>query len=178
MQLAKLAGAHVVATAGPRSAAAVRALGADEVVDYTTDALPGGNDVLINLVPDLPASVTELAEEFVSITQPIVHPHAVRFVARNDPGQLTELVALIDKGLVDVEAVVRPLESLADLHREAERGLVRGKVVLTVEPRRLSDVGRRSDALHAQTGPARQGERAAAGAEVQALPSARDAVRE
>ncbi len=136
VQLAKVAGAHVVATASPRSAAAVRALGADEVVDYTTAALPGGNDVLINLVPDLPSSVTELAEEFVSITQPIVHPRAVQFVARNDPDQLTELVALIDKGLVDVEADVRPLESLADLHREAERGLVRGKVVLTLEARR------------------------------------------
>ncbi|WP_249345318.1 NADP-dependent oxidoreductase [Microbispora sp. H11081] len=136
VQLAKLAGAHVVATAGPRSAAAVRALGADEIVDYTTTALPGGNDVLINLVPGAPASVTELAEHVVSITRLIADPPAVHFVTRNDPGQLTELVALIDKGLVDVKADVRPLESLADVHREAERGLVRGKVVLTPEPRR------------------------------------------
>ncbi|MEV4094266.1 alcohol dehydrogenase catalytic domain-containing protein [Streptosporangium saharense] len=133
VQLAKHAGAYVVATASPRSAAAVRALGADEVVDHTTTPLPGGNDVLINLVADVPASVTELAKEFVSITRPIEHPRAVRFVARNDPGQLTELVALIDKGVVDVEADTRPLESLADLHREAEHGLVRGKVTLKVE---------------------------------------------
>ncbi|MFI6922235.1 zinc-binding dehydrogenase [Nonomuraea spiralis] len=133
VQLAKHAGAHVVATAGPRSAAAVRALGADEVVDYTAEALPGGNDVLINLVADLPASVAELAEEFVSITRPIAHPRAVQFVTRNDPAQLRELVALIDEGVVAVEVAVRPLESLADLHREAERGLVRGKVVLEME---------------------------------------------
>ncbi|NUW41469.1 NADP-dependent oxidoreductase [Nonomuraea rhodomycinica] len=133
VQLAKHAGAYVVATAGPRSAAAVRARGADEIVDYTTTPLPGGNDVLINLVAGVPASVAELAEEFVSITQPIEHPRAVRFVARNDPGQLAELVALIDKGVVDVEADARPLESLADLHRAAERGALRGKVVLTVE---------------------------------------------
>ncbi|MFF3665369.1 alcohol dehydrogenase catalytic domain-containing protein [Microtetraspora malaysiensis] len=133
VQLAKHAGAYVVATAGPRSAAAVRALGADEVVDYTSAPLPGGNDVLINLVADVPASVTRLAKEFVSITQPIEHPRAVRFVARNDPGQLAELAALIDKGVVHVTADVRPLESLADLHRAAERGLVRGKVVLNVE---------------------------------------------
>ncbi|WP_433226510.1 alcohol dehydrogenase catalytic domain-containing protein [Microtetraspora malaysiensis] len=132
VQLAKHAGAYVVATAGPRSAAAVRALGADEVVDYTSAPLPGGNDVLINLVADVPASVTRLAKEFVSITQPIEHPRAVRFVARNDPGQLAELAALIDKGVVHVTADVRPLESLADLHRAAERGLVRGKVVLKV----------------------------------------------
>ncbi|WP_228638040.1 alcohol dehydrogenase catalytic domain-containing protein [Microtetraspora sp. AC03309] len=133
VQLAKYAGAHVVATAGPRSAAAVRALGADEVVDYTSVPLPGGNDVLINLVADVPASVTRLAKEFVSITQPIEHPRAVQFVARNDPGQLAELVALIDKGVVHVNADVRPLESLADLHRAAERGLVRGKVIVEVE---------------------------------------------
>ncbi|WP_285709361.1 zinc-binding dehydrogenase [Microtetraspora sp. NBRC 16547] len=133
VQLAKHAGAHVVATASPRSAAAVRALGADEVVDYTTAPLPGGNDVLINLVADVPASVTRLAREFVSITQPIEHPRAVQFVARNNPGQLTELVALIDKGVVDVKADARPLESLADLHRAAERGLIRGKIILKVE---------------------------------------------
>lgn len=133
VQLAKHAGAHVVATASPRSADAVQALGADEIVDYTTTALPGGNDVLINLVADVPASVTELANEFVSVTQPIEHPRAVRFVARNDPGQLSELVALIDRGVVEVQADARPLESLADLHREAERGVIRGKVTLRVE---------------------------------------------
>ncbi|WP_205304364.1 alcohol dehydrogenase catalytic domain-containing protein [Nonomuraea montanisoli] len=133
VQLAKHAGAYVVATAAPRSAAAVRALGADEVVDYTTTPLPGGNDVLINLVAAVPASVTALAEEFVSISQPIEHPRAVQFVARNDPSRLTELVALIDKGVVDVTAEVRPLESLADLHRAAERGAIRGKVVVEVE---------------------------------------------
>ncbi|MEV0969646.1 hypothetical protein [Microtetraspora glauca] len=89
--------------------------------------------VLINLVADVPASVTRLAKEFVSITQPIEHPRAVQFVARNDPGQLAELVALIDKGVVHVEADVRPLESLADLHRAAERGLIRGKAIVEVE---------------------------------------------
>lgn len=133
VQLAKHAGAYVVATASPRSAAAVRALGADEVVDYTTAPLPDGNDVLINLVADVPASVTRLAEQFVSITRPIEHPRAVQFVARNDPGQLAELVALIDKGVVDVQAAARPLEDLADLHRAAERGDVRGKIIVTVE---------------------------------------------
>ncbi|MEV4474540.1 zinc-binding dehydrogenase [Nonomuraea sp. NPDC049504] len=133
VQLAKHAGAYVVATASPRSAAAVRGLGADEIVDYTAAPLPGGNDVLINLVPDVPASVTRLARAFVSITQPIAHPHAVQFVARNDVGQLSELVALIDSGAVRVEADVRPLEALADLHRDAERGRVRGKVVVTID---------------------------------------------
>ncbi|GII81419.1 NADPH:quinone reductase [Sphaerisporangium rufum] len=132
VQLAKHAGARVVATAGPRSAAAVRALGADEVVDYTTTPLPGGNDVLLNLVPGAPDAVSGLAEDVVSIAGPIDHPRAVRFVARNDPGQLAELVALIDRGVVRVEVDARPLASLAEVHRAAERGLTRGKIVLKV----------------------------------------------
>ncbi|MFI9843580.1 zinc-binding dehydrogenase [Nonomuraea sp. NPDC051941] len=36
VQLAKTAGAHVIATASPRSADRVRAAGADEVLDHTT----------------------------------------------------------------------------------------------------------------------------------------------
>ncbi len=37
VQLAKRAGAHVIATASPRSADAVRAAGADQVIDHTDD---------------------------------------------------------------------------------------------------------------------------------------------
>ncbi|MFC7589847.1 alcohol dehydrogenase catalytic domain-containing protein [Nonomuraea antimicrobica] len=40
VQFAKLASAHVTATASPRSADAVRRLGADAVVDYTAEPLP------------------------------------------------------------------------------------------------------------------------------------------
>nr|WP_162795786.1 hypothetical protein [Nonomuraea lactucae] len=44
-----------------------------------------------------------------------------------------ELAALIDKGVVEVEADARLLESLADVHRAAERGTTRGKIILKVE---------------------------------------------
>ncbi len=53
--LAKRAGVEVVATASPRSAGAVRAAGADVVVDHTTEDLlasvDGQVDVLLNLAP-------------------------------------------------------------------------------------------------------------------------------
>ncbi|MFI6906971.1 alcohol dehydrogenase catalytic domain-containing protein [Nonomuraea sp. NPDC050394] len=75
---------------------------------------------------------TVITGAFVSITRPIGHPRAVHFVARNDPGQLAELVALIDKGVVDVEVSARPLAALADLHRAAERGNIRGKVTVNM----------------------------------------------
>ena len=55
IQLAKRAGVHVIATASPRSEAAVRAAGADEVVDHTASDLLGAVstpiDVLLNLAP-------------------------------------------------------------------------------------------------------------------------------
>ncbi|MFI6813476.1 hypothetical protein ACIBG7_13740 [Nonomuraea sp. NPDC050328] len=92
-----------------------------------------GHRVLINLAHGVPASVTELADSFVSVTQPVEHPRAVRFVARNDPGRLAEPVTLIDKGVVTVEGETRPLAALLGVHRAAERGLVRGKVTLSVE---------------------------------------------
>ncbi len=55
VQLAKRLGVHVVATASPRSAEAVRAAGADQVVDHTTtdlhDVVDERVDVLLNLAP-------------------------------------------------------------------------------------------------------------------------------
>nr|WP_307803421.1 hypothetical protein [Frigoribacterium sp. PvP121] len=59
IQLAKRLGAHVVATASPRSADAVRSAGSDQVIDHTATgvrgALDGQVDVLLNLAPLDPA---------------------------------------------------------------------------------------------------------------------------
>ncbi|HEV7185535.1 MAG TPA: NADP-dependent oxidoreductase, partial [Leifsonia sp.] len=55
VQLAERAGVYVIATASPRSIDAVRAAGADQVVDHTTtdllEAIDGQMDVLLNLAP-------------------------------------------------------------------------------------------------------------------------------
>ncbi|BCY10579.1 hypothetical protein L3i22_056670 [Actinoplanes sp. L3-i22] len=131
VQLARHAGAHVTATASARSAAAVRAQGADEVVDYSTTPLPAGPfDAVLNLVhlePERAGTLVALGGVLVSITLPV----GLHFVARNDPGQLAELVALIDAGIVRVDvAAVRPLTELPAVHRDAEAGRLRGKTVL------------------------------------------------
>ncbi|WP_436536761.1 NADP-dependent oxidoreductase [Actinoplanes sp. HUAS TT8] len=130
VQLAKYAGAHVTATASARSAATVRAQGADEIVDHTREPLPQGFDAVLNLVHVEPPAIDELlglGPVVVSITVPF----GIHFVARNDTRQLSELVALIDAGAVTVDiAGVRPLTELADVHRAAEAGRLRGKTVL------------------------------------------------
>ncbi|MEU7741840.1 NADP-dependent oxidoreductase [Nonomuraea sp. NPDC049158] len=143
VQLAKLAGATVIATAGPRSAAAVRRYGADEVVDYTTlsaltsTPLPGGMDVVLNLAaigPEQAATLATLGEVIVTIATPIDSPRASHFVARNDPAHLARLVALIDKGELVVEiAETYPLTGLDEVHRRAEAGQTRGKIIIQGE---------------------------------------------
>ncbi|WP_422771573.1 NADP-dependent oxidoreductase [Plantactinospora sp. WMMC1484] len=146
VQLARHAGAYVIATASPRSAAPVRRLGADRIVDYTAtplaEALDGPVDALLNLVPigaREAAALVPLVRPggvLVSATIPIGVPadgpiRTTQFVVRNDPGQLGELVGLVDAGIVRVDvAGTRPLAELALLHGDAEAGRLRGKILL------------------------------------------------
>ncbi len=129
VQLAKHAGAHVIATASPRSAAAVRAQGADEVIDYTAapiaEQVTEPVDVLLNLVP-------RNAPKLGGVTVSITVRKGRYFVTRNDPGDLAALVGLVDAGAVRVDvSATRPLTDLPAVHHEAEQGLLRGKVLLT-----------------------------------------------
>jgi NADPH:quinone reductase-like Zn-dependent oxidoreductase len=146
VQLAKRVGAHVIATASARSADAVRTQGANEIVDYTTsalkDAVHESVDVVLNLVPVDATKAGELASMvrpggvIVSITNQIEVPAGMEIrsshlIARNDPGILAALVALIDAGDLTVEITERhPLSELADVHRRSEAGEIRSKVLL------------------------------------------------
>lgn len=135
VQLAKLAGAHVTATASPRSAAAVKRHGADEVIDYTAAPLPGGMDVLLNLaaVPEETAKeLAGLAPVTVTIATPI--EGGTHFVTRYDLEQLAEMAALVDEGRLVVEvAESHPLSELPEIHRRAESGDTRGKIIIRPE---------------------------------------------
>jgi NADPH:quinone reductase-like Zn-dependent oxidoreductase len=150
IQLAKRAGVAVVATASPRSAGAVRAAGADQVIDHTTtdllDALDGQVDVLLNLAPIEPEQFAALVAAVrdggtvVSTTAFIATPDdaargvraATVFVLPNRE-RLAELVSLVDDGALTVEVTRRiPLDELPALHAEAEAGRIAGKVVVTL----------------------------------------------
>ncbi|WP_327365264.1 NADP-dependent oxidoreductase [Streptomyces sp. NBC_01217] len=145
-QLAKYAGAEVIATAGARSAEAVRRQGADQVIDYTVTpvvaALDGPVDTLLNLVPLSPPDAAALAPlvrpggRIVSIATPIEPPAdagvtAMHMVARNDVEHLAALVKLIDVGVVAIDiSESRPLADLGAVHRLSEAGRIRGKVII------------------------------------------------
>lgn len=148
VQLAKRAGAHVVATASPRSRESVRASGADEIVDHTTtsllDALAEPVDVLLNLAPITAERFADLAARVrdggvvVSTTPMVETPSDPRRGVRAetvylhpDADVLAQLVALVDSGDVRVEIARRvPLQDLPALHEQAEAGQVHGKVVV------------------------------------------------
>lgn len=148
VQLAKRAGAHVVATASPRSADLVRAAGADEVVDHTTtpvvDAVTEPVDVLLNLAPVTAEGFAALATRVrdggvvVSTTPRVPTPsdesrgvRAATVYVHPDADVLAQLVALVDSGDLHVEIAGRvPLAELPALHARADAGQVHGKVVV------------------------------------------------
>ncbi len=146
--LAKRAGAYVVATATAQSEDAVRAAGADQIVDYTTTdlltAVDQPVDVLLNLAPISPEQFTALVAlvrdggKVVSTTAFMATPSddargvtaATVFVLPNRD-RLTELVSLVDKGALQVEVTRRiPLTELPALHAEAAAGRIPGKVIV------------------------------------------------
>ncbi|MBE2319848.1 NADP-dependent oxidoreductase [Solirubrobacter sp. CPCC 204708] len=142
VQLAKRAGAHVVATASPRSEARVRSAGADEVIDHTAKPVTVAEpvDVLLNLARVELAELVALVRAggvVVNTVPTIAMPtddERVRFVGvfvRSDAQQLAELSALVDRGELRVDVAERvPLAELPALHARAET--VSGKVVILV----------------------------------------------
>ena len=151
VQLAKRAGAHVVATASARSAERVRSAGADEVIDHTSisvaDAVTEPVDVLLNLARIAPEEFTALAtlvgdggvvvNTVPTIETPVDEARGVRAVGvfvRSDAEQLSRLVALIDAGELRVAVAERaPLPDLADVHARAEADEISGKVIVVVD---------------------------------------------
>ncbi|MEU2427145.1 NADP-dependent oxidoreductase [Streptomyces sp. NPDC007851] len=148
VQLAKNAGAHVIATAGPRSREAVTSAGADEVIDHTTTrvtaAVTEPVDVALNLAPVDPAELAALVtlvrpggvlvNTTVWMPAPSDEERGVRGIdlfVRSDADQLAKLVASIDRGELRVDVAERvPLAELPGLHARAAEGAVRGKVIV------------------------------------------------
>ncbi|MFF5157894.1 NADP-dependent oxidoreductase [Streptomyces sp. NPDC000348] len=148
VQLAKNAGAHVIATAGPRSSEAVSSAGADEVIDHTTTGVTAvvaePVDVALNLAPvdpaELAALVTLVRPGGVIVNTTVWMPapsdeerdvRGIDLFVRSDADQLARLVALIDRGELRVAVAERvPLAELPTLHARAARGAVHGKVVV------------------------------------------------
>jgi NADPH:quinone reductase-like Zn-dependent oxidoreductase len=148
VQLAKNAGAYVIATAGPRSSEHVEAAGADEVVDHTATEVSAAVtelvDVVLNLAPIDPAQLAALpalirsggvlVNTTVWMPAPSDEQRGVRGIdlfVNSDAGQLSRLVALIDSGELRVDVAQRvPLAQLPAVHAQAATGELHGKAVI------------------------------------------------
>ncbi|MFI5910383.1 NADP-dependent oxidoreductase [Dactylosporangium sp. NPDC051541] len=151
VQLAKEVGAHVIATAGPRSADRVKAAGADEIVDHTaadvTTAVGEPVDLVLNLAPVTPdqlaALVTLIRDGGTLVNTTVWMPapadagrgvRGIDLFVRSDADQLADLVARVNTGELRVEVAQRvPLAELAAVHTQAAAGaLPSGKTIVTL----------------------------------------------
>ncbi|BCJ50206.1 NADPH:quinone reductase [Actinoplanes sp. NBRC 14428] len=151
VQLAKDAGAYVIATAGPRGSERVAAAGADRVIDHTsadvTTAVTEPVDVVLNLAPVEPARLDALVGLIrdggtlvnTTVWMPAPADEArgvtgINLFVRSDARELAELVARVDAGRLTIDIAERvPLAELPDVHARAAAGaLPSGKVTVTV----------------------------------------------
>jgi NADPH:quinone reductase-like Zn-dependent oxidoreductase len=153
VQLAKRAGAHVVATASERNADWLRELGADEVIDYRTKRFEeetGDIDLVVDLVGNVhddtgTRSLRAMRPGGLLISVPTgswpgfradaaaAGMRATDIKALSDTAALTAIAELIDAGELTVHVDREfPLEQAADAHRLLEEGHTRGKIVLRV----------------------------------------------
>jgi NADPH:quinone reductase-like Zn-dependent oxidoreductase len=145
VQLAKRAGAYVIATASPRSSGRVNSAGADEVVDHTTTDVTVAEpvDVLLNLAPIAPDELAALValvkpggvvvNTVPTIPTPADEERGVRgtgLFVRSDAEQLSRLVALVDRGELRVDVAERvPLAELPAVHAKVATGDLPGRVI-------------------------------------------------
>ena len=154
MQVAKSFGGRVTAAASGRNAEFVRALGADEVVDYTQgiDHLGPRFDVVFDAVDKLPFRRSRRLlrpRGVVVTTNPVAEWLALNFLAFLRGGRRLRSVFVEPRG-TDLallggwitEGRIRPhversfpLAEAADAQRLSEAGRVRGKLVLIVNGR-------------------------------------------
>jgi NADPH:quinone reductase-like Zn-dependent oxidoreductase len=150
VQIAAHAGAHVVASAGPANLDFVTSLGAEMVIDYTSQDLadavlgryPGGVDKALNGVPgeaaneilaavraggtvvDLPGAITAVRRGVRVISD---------YVVKGDGARLRALSRMIDDGRVRAEiGQVFPFERAPDALEMVLGKHLRGKVALKI----------------------------------------------
>lgn len=161
VQIAKALGAHVTAVCSTGNVDQARALGADEVIDYTkTDFIKSGKryDVILDVASSGPLSArrrilepngilvgvgnadgsTGMASILAGLIQTAVVSRFGKqkmpfFLATNSKKDLVALTEMIEAGKVrPVIDRTYPLRETADALRYLEAGHARGKVVITV----------------------------------------------
>ncbi|OPC78993.1 NADPH:quinone reductase [Embleya scabrispora] len=147
VQIAKARGAYVIGTASGPKHDFVRALGADEVIDYTaTD--------FAEVVRDVDVVLDGVGGEYGPRSLPTLRPggilvaivnhvrdldveryrvRATEMLVEADHAAMREIAALVEAGRLRPELdSVFPLSAAAEAHARGESGRVAGKIVLTL----------------------------------------------
>lgn len=154
VQLAKAAGARVLATGRPDNAELIRSLGADEVIDYRASRFEDE----VNRLTDgrgADAAFDTVGGDVIARSIGCVRPYGkLATIVRVDgsingmgiknqtlyfgfmertPAKIQALATLATRGQVrPVIDSTFPLERIADAHRKIEGGAMRGKIVITI----------------------------------------------
>jgi NADPH:quinone reductase-like Zn-dependent oxidoreductase len=148
VQLARWAGAQVIATASARNRDFLRGLGANEVIDYTTtrfeEVVQSADVVFDTAGGDTLARSWQVVKPggmLVSVVSPrpsadAIKGHDVRFawfVVQPNREQLVQIGALIDAGRIrPIIDTVLPLAQARQAYEQGAKGHTRGKIVLRV----------------------------------------------
>ncbi|GHO82633.1 NADP-dependent oxidoreductase [Dictyobacter formicarum] len=148
VQMAKWAGATVIATASARNHAFLRTLGADEIIEYTTtrfEEVVHDVDLVLDTVGgetlERSWTVVKKGGMLISVASPPsteqAKAHGVRsvwFIVEPNREQLIQIGALIDTGqLRPITERVFPLSEASQAFEQALQGHTRGKIILRVE---------------------------------------------
>ncbi len=147
VQLARWAGAHVIATASARNRDFLRELGANEIIDYSTtrfEEVVRDVDLVFDTVGgdtlERSWQVVKQGRVLVSVARPPsseqAKAHGVRpvwFIVEPNGEQLIQIGALIDAGRIrPIIDTVLPLSQARQAYEQGARGHTRGKIVLRV----------------------------------------------
>ncbi|WP_422777599.1 NADP-dependent oxidoreductase [Pseudomonas mediterranea] len=144
VQMARIAGATVIATASARNHDYLLKLGATQVIDYNQAAFEAAVepvDVVLDLVGgDTQERSWSVLKPGGVLVSPVSPPDARRaeavgatgkhFATRSDGAQLQEIAALFETGELVIEVEVLPLSQAQDALRKSQDRHIRGKLVL------------------------------------------------
>ncbi len=146
IQLAKLRGAHVITTTSTKNVELVKALGADEIIDYTQSDFASLRDIDVVFdtmggeIQDQSWQTLKRGGRLVSIISPPSAEAAAQVGAtplfcfvQPSAIQLQALAELIDAGKIRIIIdSVFALKDIAAAHAKSESGRTRGKIVIQV----------------------------------------------
>jgi NADPH:quinone reductase-like Zn-dependent oxidoreductase len=148
IQAARWRGARVIATASERNHEFLRSLGADVVIDYTTQRFediardvdvvldPIGGDTQVRSLATLRdgGRLVGLLGLTPAARAPGRGIRATAILVEPDAAQLGRIAALVDAGhLRPIVSHLLPLAEAAEAHRQSETRRTRGKIVLEVD---------------------------------------------